>query len=95
MGSSLGGIIANVRLVNQVRQQIQRERQLYEATSKIRRSVDLETILETSTQEICKVIGARRARIHITAGKSLNDIQNAGPEQPGKNGRHHGKEDQP
>ncbi len=87
LGSSLGGIIANVRLVNQVRQQIQRERQLYEATSKIRRSVDLETILETSTQEICKVIGARRARIHITAGKSLNDRQTGDPQQPGNNGR--------
>ncbi|MBE0696611.1 MAG: GAF domain-containing protein, partial [Anaerolineaceae bacterium] len=73
LGSSLGGVIANIRLVNQVQLQIQRERQLYEATSKIRRSVDLETILETSAQEICKVIGARRARIHITAGKSPLD----------------------
>jgi GAF domain-containing protein len=76
LGSSLGGIIANIRLVNQVQAQIQRERQLYEATSKIRRSVDLETILETSTEEICKGVGARRARIRITAGESF-------PEQAG------------
>lgn len=68
LGSNLGGVIANIRLVNQVRQQVVRERQLFEVTSRIRESVDLETILRTSTQEICRVLGARKASIQITAG---------------------------
>lgn len=69
LGNNLGGVIANLRLVNQVRQQIARERQMFEVTSKIRRSVDLESIMETSTSEICRVLGARRATIQITAGR--------------------------
>ncbi len=72
LGNNLGGVIANIRLVQQVRQQVDRERMLFEATSKIRRSVDMNTILQTSTQEICQALGARRARIHITAGGNFS-----------------------
>lgn len=70
LGNNLGGVIANLRLVQQVRQQVERERLLFDVTSKIRRSVDLETILETSTREICRALGARRARIQVTAGQN-------------------------
>lgn len=68
LGNNLGAVITNIRLIEQIRRQVVRERQLFDVTSKIRHSVDLETILETSTREICRVLGARRAKIQITAG---------------------------
>ncbi len=91
LGSNLGGVIANIRLVNRIRQQIERERQMFVSASKIRRSVDLETILETATQEICRATGASRARIRITAGKSLPE---AAP-SPGVNKKTNGHEGRP
>ena len=65
LGGSLAAVIANARLLEQIRAQAERERQLYEVTSKIRRSTDIHTILETTGNELMKVVGARRARITI------------------------------
>lgn len=65
LGDSLGAILTNARLVDQIRQQVERQRMLYEITSKIRRSVDIESILRTSVSEISKAIGARKAHIQI------------------------------
>lgn len=78
LGNNLGGVIANIRLVNRIRQQIARERQMFEVTSKIRRSVDLESIMQISTSEICQVLGARRATIQITAGRDLHQSSKSG-----------------
>lgn len=80
LGGSLAAIIANARLLEQIRAQAERERQLYEVTSKIRRSTDIHTILETTGNELMKLMGARRARIHIE------------PASPGGNGDGKGKE---
>ena len=100
LGNNVGGVIANIRLVSQVRQQVIRERQLYEVTSKIRHSVNLEAILETSAREIAKALGARRAQIQITAGRAAateaaEDVeQTAPPTQQikiGPNGSANGK----
>ncbi|MEN4013320.1 MAG: GAF domain-containing protein [Chloroflexota bacterium] len=65
LGDSLGAIITNAQLVDQIRKQVERQRMLFEITNKIRRSVDIETILRTSVTEISKAIGAQRASIHI------------------------------
>ncbi|MFN7035165.1 MAG: GAF domain-containing protein, partial [Bellilinea sp.] len=65
LGDSLGAILTNARLVDQIRQQVERQRMLYEITSKIRRSVDIETILRTSVNEISRAVGARKAHIQI------------------------------
>lgn len=65
LGDSLGAIITNAQLVDQIRNQVDRQRTLFEITSKIRRSVDIETILRTSVTEISKAIGAKRASIQI------------------------------
>jgi len=90
LGNNLGGIIANIRLVNQVRQQVLRERQLFEVTSKIRRSVDLETILETSAKEIARALGAQRASIRVTAGEAAAKGTTAPVgKAPGTNGKTH------
>lgn len=94
LGNNLGGVIANIRLVSQAQQQVLRERQLFEITSKVRRSVDLGTILETSAQEIAQALGARRASIRITGAAQGAEIledwpaSQQGPAAGSGNGRH-------
>ena len=65
LGNSLGAIISNARLLEEIRKQVDRQRQLYEITSKLRRSADIHSILETSAIEISKVVRATRAHIEI------------------------------
>lgn len=68
LSNNIGAILSNIQLLQQVQQQVQREQQLFAITSKIRRSVDLQNILETSSKELCAALGARRVRVEITAG---------------------------
>jgi PAS domain S-box-containing protein len=75
LGSNLAATLANTRLVERVRRQADRQRQLFEISSKIRRSVDIGTILQTTAEEISKVTGARRASIEISIGKSEQEPQ--------------------
>ena len=65
LAGSLAAIIANARLVEQIRKQADRERLLYEITSKIRRSTDIHTILTTTINEISRATGARRTQISV------------------------------
>jgi GAF domain-containing protein/HAMP domain-containing protein len=65
LGGSLAAIIANARLLEQIRAQAERERLLFEVTSKIRRSTDMQTILATTASELSRVVGARRTQIRI------------------------------
>jgi sigma-B regulation protein RsbU (phosphoserine phosphatase) len=65
LGGSLAAIIANARLLEQIRLQAERERIVYEVTGKIRRSTDVQSILTTTASEITKIVGARRTRIEI------------------------------
>ncbi len=65
LAGSLAAIIANARLLQQVRRQAERERTLYEVTSRIRRSTDIQTILSTTADELTKAMGARHAKIKI------------------------------
>jgi GAF domain-containing protein len=66
LAGSLAAIISNARLIDQVRRQVDHERMLFEVTSKIRRSTDMQTIMATTTGELSKVLGARRAQIKFT-----------------------------
>jgi GAF domain-containing protein len=65
LAGSLAAIIANARLVDQIRKQAERERLLNEISSKIRRSTDMHSILTTTIQEIQRVTGVRKAQIDI------------------------------
>jgi GAF domain-containing protein len=74
LGGSLAAIIANARLLEQIRAQAERERALYEITSKIRRSTDMQTIVATTASELTKAVGARRTQIKIgVAEKNSSD----------------------
>ena len=66
LAGSLAAIIANTRLVQRVRRQAERERTLYDITSKIRRSTNIQTILSTTAKEITKTIGAEYTQVKIT-----------------------------
>jgi GAF domain-containing protein len=73
LGGSLAAVIANARLLEQIRAQAERERLLYEITSQIRRSTDVETILATTANELVKFLGARRTRIVVNPAAAQMD----------------------
>jgi GAF domain-containing protein len=75
LGGSLAAIIANARLLEQIRSQAERERVLYEITSKIRRSTDMQSILAITASEITKAVGARRTQIEISTGDKNKEIE--------------------
>lgn len=91
LGNTLGAVIANAQLVLTIRRQVERQRMLFEATSKIRRSVDLDTILKTSTSEICRALGARKAQIEITMGQQETAVKDKKSGGNGNNGKEGGK----
>jgi GAF domain-containing protein len=65
LGGSLAAIIANAKLLEQIRAQAERERVLFEITDKIRRTTDLQTILTTTVSELTRATGASRVRIKV------------------------------
>lgn len=65
LGGSLAAIIANARLLEQIRAQAERERILFEISDKIRRTTDMETILATTASELTRAVGAIGARIQV------------------------------
>lgn len=71
LGGSLAAIIANARLLEQIRAQAERERLLFEITDKIRRTTDLQTILTTTVSELTKATGA--SRVHIKLGSAVEE----------------------
>jgi GAF domain-containing protein/HAMP domain-containing protein len=83
LAGSLSAIIVNARLA-------ERQQQLFEITNKIRQSVSMDTILETTASELTRALQARRARIQV--GGDLVDAPNGGkggngPQARGKGGR--------
>ena len=78
LGGSLAAIIANARLLEQIRAQAERERVLFDISDKIRRTTDMETILTTTVSELTRAIGANSARIQIGI------VPSDGPEELGK-----------
>jgi GAF domain-containing protein len=79
LGGSLAAIIANARLLEQIRAQAERERVLFEISDKIRRTTDMETILTTTVSELTRAVGASSAKIRLgtihseTSQKSLTE----------------------
>jgi GAF domain-containing protein len=65
LGGSLAAIIANARLLEQIRIQAERDRLIYEVTSKIRKSTDIQSIMAATTRELTRLTGAGYAKIQI------------------------------
>jgi len=70
LGGSLAAIIANARLLEQIRAQAERERILFEISDKIRRTTDMQTILATTAGELTRALGASSARIKLGTNPS-------------------------
>jgi GAF domain-containing protein/HAMP domain-containing protein len=77
LGGSLAAIIANARLLEQIRIQAERDRLVYEVTSKIRRSTDIQSIMATTANELSRITGARYAKVQINpvSNSKQEDIQ--------------------
>lgn len=73
LGGSLAAIIANARLLEQIRSQAERERILFEISDKIRRTTDMETILATTASELTRAVGATGAWIKLGTNLSSKD----------------------
>jgi GAF domain-containing protein len=73
LGGSLAAIIANARLLEQIRAQADRERILFEISDKIRRTTDMETILSTTVSELTRAVGANSASIRVSVIPSAID----------------------
>ncbi len=82
LGNTLGAIIANTQLIQEIRQQVDRQQRIYDITSRIRRTTNIETILRTSAREIALTLGAKRAQIEI-------NIEEPIAADPNKNGNGH------
>ena len=67
LGGSLAAIIANARLLEQIRSQAERERIVFEITDKIRKTTDLQTILTTTASELARTTGANKVTIKVGA----------------------------
>ncbi|MBL8103092.1 MAG: GAF domain-containing protein, partial [Anaerolineales bacterium] len=65
LGGSLAAIIANARLLEQIRVQAERERLINEVAGKIRRSTDIQSILMTTASEVTRITGSYYAKIKI------------------------------
>jgi sigma-B regulation protein RsbU (phosphoserine phosphatase) len=72
LAGSLSAIIVNARLSD-------RQRQLFDITSKIRQSVNMETILETTANELSRALQTSRMRIQV--GGSTTNLAES-PEPP-------------
>jgi PAS domain S-box len=66
LAGNMGAIVSNITLLEQIREQVSRQQRLIEISSKIRRSVDIETIMQTSISEIGNALNVRRATIQIS-----------------------------
>jgi len=66
LAGSLAAIIANARLLQQVRQRAERDRTLHDITSKIRSSTNVQTILSTTANELTKAAGANHTMVKVS-----------------------------
>lgn len=65
LASNIGSLFSSFDLIAQIQQQVDRQQQLYEAAERIRRSLDMESIIKISTEEIAKLTQAKQAKIEI------------------------------
>ena len=78
LAGSLAAIIAHSRLLDQYRQQVEREHLLSEISNKIRRTTNPDLILSIAANEISKALNTRRTQIEI----NIQNVQQTGDDLP-------------
>jgi GAF domain-containing protein len=76
IASQVASAFQNSRLLDQVQRSARREHLIREITSKVRRSPDLKTILETTARELGRALNASHSRVRLERGN--------GPQAPGR-----------
>lgn len=74
LAGSIAAIVANAKLIEQIRKQVERERQLYEISNKIRRSTNIQSILLTTINELNRVTGAQHTQIKVGIHPNPRDL---------------------
>ena len=75
--SRLGLVLESTRLLQEAQRLATREQQINLIANRIRSSVDMETILQNTVQELGRVLGASRAFIAVQPDEKLPDDQAA------------------
>jgi GAF domain-containing protein len=65
LAAQVAAVVHNARLLEHSKRQAHQERLAAEISDRIRRSVDMQTILKTTADELARALGARRASIRI------------------------------
>jgi GAF domain-containing protein len=65
LASQVAIAVRNAYLLESSQQQAERERQLFDVTTKIRHAPDIQSVLRTTAEEISTLLGASRTRISI------------------------------
>ena len=65
LASQVAAAVHNAQLLENTHRQAERERLLYEITSKIRSSTDIRSILEITASELSRALNAQRAHIQV------------------------------
>jgi GAF domain-containing protein len=69
LGTNLGSVISNIQLLQRIREQIDRQQQIFDITSRIRQSVDIHRILETSATELAHALKLRHTQVEISTDR--------------------------
>ncbi len=81
---NIGSLLANLRLIDQVRAQVNQQEKLFEVTNKLRRTLDMGSILQISADEIARITKANKATIQIKISEDqfpdLDSDSNGGDE---------------
>ncbi|HDD24101.1 MAG TPA: GAF domain-containing protein, partial [Chloroflexi bacterium] len=70
--------LQNARLFEQVQRQAQREHQIYEITSRIRRSPYIKHILKSTVSELAQALQVDRAIVRLTTKEELQEQKGDG-----------------
>ncbi len=86
IASQIAAGIQNTQLLDQVQRTARRERLIHEITSKVRRSPDIRSILETTTRELGRALNAVRSTVELDAGNGEQERNPAALDQAGDGG---------
>jgi GAF domain-containing protein len=83
LATQVAVVVRNAHLLETSRRQARQEHLVNEISDRIRRHVDLETILKTTTDELGRALGARKATIRINPQHIGSNAAGASTAAPG------------
>jgi GAF domain-containing protein/HAMP domain-containing protein len=79
LAAQAGTIISNSQLVDETRRLARRERTLNRIAAEIRRSLDVQTVLETATRELGQTLNDKQIRVRLFAPETAEQPTNGQP----------------